>query len=251
MFAIVKFGYRQTRIVNLNCQVAPLLDAIASQSIADIRDLLTLKNTAFMKEIEDLTKKSASLTNRLEILERPPPETDRSGSVPAEEVKQPLPPPPPVEEVKAKPDPKKEVAAKGKKDTKKPEVKELTPEEQKLQKLNAEKDEIRRQIGEVQQRIETIQRKVGLIQENLTKFATPPSEIDLQDVTGARKFLKTRKEDTATALLNAKATYQLVKVAQDQVEAYNFDGFCVRTMEEDITFVEEAPDPKAKKAKKK
>jgi hypothetical protein len=245
MFAIVRFGYRQARVFNLNCQVAPLLDAIASQSTAEIKELLTAKSTQFAKEIEDLQRRTAAFTNKLEYLERPPPETERSA--PVEEVKQ----PPPVEEVKAKPDPKKEAAAKGKKDTKKQEVKELTPEELKQQKLNAEKEELRRQIAEAQQRMEVLQRKVEQIQQNLAKFAVNPPDIDLQDVTGARKFLKTRKEESAVTLLNAKATYQLMKVVQDQAEPYNFDGFCVRTIEEDATFVEETPDPRAKKGKKK
>ena len=36
MFVSVNFGYNQSKIFNINCQVAPLLDAIQTQSYKEM-----------------------------------------------------------------------------------------------------------------------------------------------------------------------------------------------------------------------
>ena len=119
------------------------------------------------------------------------------------------------------------------------EVKELTPEEIKQQKLEALKEETRSQIEQLTQREEKLQEKLALLKTTRSNFQSLPTEIDLQDHTGNRKFLKTKAEEAASSVLNTKSNYTLVAVNEADVIPFEVDGFCVRSIEEDATAQDE------------
>lgn len=258
---IVNFGYRQSQIYNIDCQVAPLIDLIQRQSHADINRLLSAKEALFNKEVTDLAKKAETIKHKIYLIENPPPPEEekneyglrrrRKEETPPPPIEKPPTPPPPKEEEKKKA--KNETAAKGKKDNKKQEeVKELTPEEIKQQKLEAEKESYKKEIEDVKSQIDKYNDKIVLIRKSKEKFQDLPKEIDLIDSTGSRKFLKTRSEDQANLVLNQRTTYTLAIIREETVENYTLDGYCVRTIEEDSTYIEEPTDPKAKaKTKRK
>ena len=137
MFMIVNFGYRQSQIYNIDCQVAPLIDLITRQSHAELNRLLVAKEAQFNKEVADLAKKADGIKHKIYLLDNPPPPEEEKNEYglrrrrreeatppPAEKSPTPPPPPPPKEEEKKK---GKNEPVKGKKDAKKQEeVKELT-----------------------------------------------------------------------------------------------------------------------------
>ncbi len=260
---IVNFGYRQSQIYNIDCQVAPLIDLITRASHAELNRLLVAKEAQFNKEVADLAKKAEGIKHKIYLLDNPPaPEEEKNEyglrrrrreeatPPPAEKPATPPPPPPPKEEEKKK---GKNEPVKGKKDAKKQEeVKELTPEEIKQQKLEAEKEVYKKELEEVKNHIDKYNEKIVLIRKNKEKYQDIPKEIDLVDATANRKFLKTRSDDQANLVLNQRTTYTLACVRDEAVENYTLDGYCVRTLEEDATYIEEPVDNKAKgKAKKK
>ncbi len=55
-FISVQFGYNQSRTFNINCQVAPLLDAIEEQAYADMQKAITKRQEWFNKEIANMKK---------------------------------------------------------------------------------------------------------------------------------------------------------------------------------------------------
>lgn len=82
--------------------------------------------------------------------------------------------------------------------------------------------------------------------------------LDLEDKSGDRKFTKTKADQYANTFLSEKMPYvlgKIVKNEQDEEEFKNvkIDGACVRTLEEDANYTEEANviDPKKAKGKKK
>jgi len=73
-FISVSFGYQQTKIFNINSQVAPLLDAMHTEAYIEMRKKLSDREGFFNKEIKSFEKDKAALEKRLEKLEQPPPE---------------------------------------------------------------------------------------------------------------------------------------------------------------------------------
>lgn len=269
MFVVVTFGYRQNRVYNINCQIGPLLDLVQRQCFADVQQFFTQKQRAFNKDIAEVTKKLEETKSKLNVLEHPPVEEEkkveaprgkrggRQGSVPkvsppAEPVPEAKPPEveTPKVEVKAKP----AAPAKGAKGKKEVVVEELSPEEIARRKLEEEKEALRNEIASLQATIAKYNEKLGKMQTTKETFAAPLLEIDLADRGGERKFLRMKLEEQACSLLAAKGTYVLVRrksAETEEFEPYTFDGYCVRTPEEDLTFVEEVVETKKGGAKKK
>jgi chromosome segregation ATPase len=265
MFILAAYGYKQGQIYNINCQTAPLIDAIKKQAYADIISLLNTKQIQILKEIEETSLKLEHKQKKLYKLENPPEEEVkeitsakskfRSGSD-AKEIPKPEESQEEIKKVEEVKEPKKSTQNKNdkpkkednKKGIKKPpeEVKELSPEEIRLQKLEAEKDEIRKQIAEIQAKKDKLNEKLELLKSYKEKYVTVPKEIDLIDQNGNRKFLKTRSEDLASSFLNTRVAYQVAIIEDnDSYQFFDIDGYCIRTVEEDINYVEE-PDSKGK-----
>ena len=77
-----------------------------------------------------------------------------------------------------------------------------------------------------------------------------PKEIDLVDQSGNRKFIKNRAEDIASTFLNTRVAYQVAIIEEnDSYQLFDIDGYCIRTVEEDATYIEE-PDAKGKNKSK-
>lgn len=57
----VQFGYQQSRLFNLNCQVAPLLDAINTACYQDMQKFIKKREDFFNKEVLGFKKKEAGL----------------------------------------------------------------------------------------------------------------------------------------------------------------------------------------------
>jgi len=66
MFCSVQFGYNQARLFNLNCQVAPLIDAISISCYQDMVKCIKKREEFFNKEIAGMRKKEANLLKALE-----------------------------------------------------------------------------------------------------------------------------------------------------------------------------------------
>ena len=65
-FISVEFGYRQSKLFNINCQVAPLLDAVTSSAYAEMQKYIKKREEWFNKEIQSMKKKEAKRLKRLE-----------------------------------------------------------------------------------------------------------------------------------------------------------------------------------------
>ena len=269
MFILAAYGYKQGQIYNINCQAAPLIESIRKQAFTDICNLLSTRQVQILKEIEETTQRLESKQKKLQRLENPPPEDDakdqanlKSRIKTASDTKE-VKPEEPTEEIK-KPEEVKEEKKnppKGKNDkqvkkedpkkaaAKKPvveEVKELTPEEIKLQKLEAEKEEVRKEIAEIMSRKEKLFEKLDIVKSSKERYSLIPKEIDLMDQAGNRKFVKNKFEDLASSFLNTRTVYQVVIVEDnDSCQLFDIDGYCIRTIEEDLTYADE-PDAKNK-----
>ena len=73
-FINVTFGYQQSRLFNLNCQVAPLLDAINNACYQDMLKLIKKREDFFSKEVASFKKKEQALLKALEKLNEKPEE---------------------------------------------------------------------------------------------------------------------------------------------------------------------------------
>lgn len=71
-FISVQFGYNQSKIFNINCEIAPLLDAIHSESYKEMKAKLVERQEFFNREISGFKKEQSSLEKKLEKLEQPP-----------------------------------------------------------------------------------------------------------------------------------------------------------------------------------
>jgi hypothetical protein len=81
------------------------------------------------------------------------------------------------------------------------------------------------------------------------KLNKPVTEIDFIDRVGDRKYLKTKMEEYANTVLVPKGSYTLVSIMEEEeIAPFTIDGYCMRTPEEDETYVEEAVDPKKQAA---
>lgn len=246
MLIQVLYGYKQSQIFNINCQVAPLLDCIKQQAVADILQLLQAKELAFASELVELASCTEKAQKELFKLENPPPDEEKKPEKPARK-KQPveskLPTPEPV--VERKETARKKEERKGKKVIVQEEVKELTPEETKQQKLESLKEELRNQLEQFSSKQEKINEKLEMLRICKRQYSAVVPEIDLQDPVGNRKMLRTRADEAASSVLNSKTSYQLMWVGDNEASPFEVDGFCVRTIEEDQT-AQEDPDPKSK-----
>lgn len=269
MFILAAYGYKQGQVYNINCQTAPLIESIRKQAYTDICNLLSTRQVQILKEIDETAQRLEAKQKKLHRLENPLPEEDPKDAVqaksrvktasdtkdqkveePVEEIKKPEevkedkknPPRGKNDKVVKKEDPKKAAA-------KKPvveEVKELTPEEIKQQKLEAEKDEVRKEILEIQNKKEKLGEKLDLVKSSKERYSVIPKEIDLADQNGNRKFVKNKLEELASSFLNTKTVYQVVIIEEnDSYQLFDIDGFCIRSVEEDLTYADE-PDAKNK-----
>ena len=279
-FIIVNFGYKQSKILGINCQVAPLLDAAHKLAIADANKAMAAKEEQFNKLMEDILNRQKTAQDRLEILNNPPPEEESKRreaaqrKKKAEEEKETSIPNTTESQVEI-PDPrqankspnkkedaktkkaaeeakKKAAEAKAKEEAdKQPEV---SQEEIRQQRIEAEKVQHEATIKESNELLDTIGKKMIQLKKEKQKLNAPMSEFDLTDRAGDRKYLKTKMEEYANTVLAPKGQYSLVSIGEEQeVEPFAIDGYAMRTPEEDENYVEEAVDPKkgAVKGKKK
>lgn len=72
MYVSVQFGYNQSKLFNINCQVAPLLDAVSDGCYKEMGKFMKKREEFFNKEISTLKKKESGLQKKLEKLEPPP-----------------------------------------------------------------------------------------------------------------------------------------------------------------------------------
>lgn len=282
MFILASYGYKQGQIYNINCQTAPLVEAIRKQAYTDVCNLLSNRQIQIVKEIDETGQRLEAKQKKLYRLENPIPEDElkevtsaKSKIRPGSENKEPPKPEEVQEEVKKAEEAKEAKEAKDAKDPKKDpprgkidknvkkedpkkagakkpiveEVKELSPEEIKAQKLEAEKEEVRKEIAEIQSKKERLYEKQELLKSNKERYSTIPKEIDLIDQAGNRKFVKNKYEDNASSFLNTRVVYQVAIIEDnDSYQLFDIDGYCIRTVEEDATYIEE-PDAKGKKSK--
>ncbi|CDW81443.1 UNKNOWN [Stylonychia lemnae] len=135
MFISVQFGYNQNKLFNINCQIAPLLDAINDGCYKEMGKFLKKREEFFNKEISSFKKKEQNLQKKLERLEPP-----KSLEAPKEEVK-----------VKEKKDPKKAAKDKpkpGEKPAKKTKKQQQEEEEEKKRKEAEEQERLRKEEEE-------------------------------------------------------------------------------------------------------
>ena len=76
-FISVQFGYNQSMVFNINCQVAPLLDAIEQQAFTEMVKAISKRQEWFNKEVVNMKKKEAKLLKRLDVLDAPKKEEAR------------------------------------------------------------------------------------------------------------------------------------------------------------------------------
>lgn len=134
----------------------------------------------------------------------------------------------------------------------------MTEEEKKekeRQLLNKKMEEVKDKITKLEAKLELIQKTA----DRLAEEAKADKVLDLEDKNGERKYVKTKADQYANTFLSEKMSYVLGKIVkneqdEDEFKDVKIDGACVRTLEEDVNYVEEAQsDPKkgAKGAKKK
>jgi hypothetical protein len=81
-FINVTFGYQQAKLFNINCEIAPLLDAIHTEAYKQMKLKLQLRQEFFNKEITNFKKEQATLEKKLEKLEAPEePEKPKASTV--------------------------------------------------------------------------------------------------------------------------------------------------------------------------
>ena len=71
MFISVQYGYNQSKLFNINCQIAPLLDAVHDGCYKDMHKFMKKREEFFNKEIAALKKKEQTLQKKLEKLDPP------------------------------------------------------------------------------------------------------------------------------------------------------------------------------------
>eukprot|EP00347_Sterkiella_histriomuscorum_P014639 403360114 len=129
----VQFGYNQSKLFNINCQINPLLDAISDGCYKEMGKFMKKREEFFNKEIASFKKKEQNLQKKLERLE-PPKSLE-----------------PPKEEIKMQ-NPKKDAKKAGKDKAGKLDGKQVTVKKTKKQ-LQEEEDERKRKEAEEQERI--------------------------------------------------------------------------------------------------
>jgi|LauGreDrversion4_2_1035121.scaffolds.fasta_scaffold501520_2 hypothetical protein len=86
MFISVQYGYNQAKLYNINCQIAPLLDAIHEGCYKDMHKFMKKREEFFNKEIANLKKKEQTLLKRLEKID--PPKDEKAQAATKEETKE-------------------------------------------------------------------------------------------------------------------------------------------------------------------
>jgi hypothetical protein len=86
MFISVQFGYNQAKLFNINCQVAPLLDAVNTQAYLEMIKTVKKREEFFYKEVAQFKKKEAAILKQLDAFDKPPTtekegQSNRSGRV--------------------------------------------------------------------------------------------------------------------------------------------------------------------------
>lgn len=168
------------------------------------------------------------------------------------------------EEEKKKADEAAAAAAKNKgKNAKNVVEDEVKKEETEDEKKEREKAEANKGLEEVRTSIKKIEDKIEMIKktiEDLGTESTAEKVLDLEDKAGDRKFMKTKGDLYANTILTEKMSYIFGKVVKNETDEDEFksiviNGACIRSLEEDATYDEEAAqavDPKkAAKGKKK
>ena len=139
------------------------------------------------------------------------------------------------------------------------------PDEEELMKLQGEAEVTRKSIEAYTEKI----KKIGDLRAKAEEWTKEGVVVELMDRGGERKYLNTKRDTKASEFLADKNVYHLARVkiaptpdgkmrgdpAEDEVEPLHFEGFPVRTYEEDATASNE-PEvvvklPKDAKKKKK
>lgn len=247
-FINVTFGYNQSKLFNINCEIAPLLDAIHIEAYKNMRLKLQQRQEFFNKEINQFKKEQANLERKLEKLEAPeePPKPAPIVSVKSkggkklskkeqealeeekkrqeeeaeklrlqkeEELKRKR------EEEERKRKEEEEAAKKNKgKDKKKgkEEVDEQPVIETEEQKKEKEKINLRTNIEALKQKIVAYEAKKELAIEEFGKQDAEEERkkrLDLvEKSSGDRKFLKDGSREYANSVLGERRCYQFVEL---------------------------------------
>lgn len=70
-FINVTFGYNQSKLFNINCEIAPLIDSINIEAYKAMKNKLQQREDFFNKEINAFKKEQGQLEKKLEKLEQP------------------------------------------------------------------------------------------------------------------------------------------------------------------------------------
>lgn len=255
MFISVQFGYNQTKLFNINCQVAPLLDAINTGAYKEMVNAIKKREEFFNKEIAQFHKKEQNLLKKLEKLEQSEEKEDKK--------------PAPVVEVKGKgkrltkkekdelerqlklqqeeeerkrkeeeearlkaeeeerkrKEEEEKKAAKDKKGKGKAKKEEEVHEEPAVvteeMKIAREKAEINQALAALRTEIAKYEDKVKLCQEQALKTQQEgeiEKLIELTEKTGDRKFLRNSSDANASTLLCERKSYVLTQVKKNAQE---------------------------------
>jgi hypothetical protein len=248
-FISVTFGYEQKKMFNINCEIAPLLDAINTEAYKEMRNKLTQREDFFNKEIKQFEKDKETFEKKLAKLEAPPPEpkkepTEKKARGGKKKTKAEIQAEKEAEEKrleeerlqKEKEEEEKRLAEeaerirkeeeeaaknkKGGKDKGKKGAAEEAPVEEVAetpeQKKEREIGEVKAQIEELTLKIQAYTDKIKCAQDeraNQEPEEKRKKELDLvEKASGERKFLKAGSREFANSVLGERRCYQFVEV---------------------------------------
>lgn len=273
----------------MNCQVAPLLDAINTACYQDMVKFIKKREEFFTKEVQAFKKKEATLVKQLDKLNEKPEdkETVRSAPVVHRKLSK-------EEKKKAEEEAKKQAEEKERKRKEEEEAARLRAEEDERkrkeeeeakakaakggakkpakgaeepvaekpveteeQKKEREKADIQKQLDELRVHIEAYQAKANLCVQNAVKVAADADAkkvVELCERDGTRKHLHQSQDEVAQTLLRDRKAYVLSKVSKNEqeeevLENIVVDGACIRTPDEDIVWAEKQKELEAEAAK--
>lgn len=241
-FIAVTYGYNQYSIFNINCTTLPLIDNIIKACLASIRAFFPQRKDVLANEISVLNTEEDSLNKLIAKLE-----FDRQKEEDRQEEARKL----AEAELKKSQDPKAK-----KKEPAKPQPKGKN-DTNAIQYFNDEITKHKASISTISQNRSKYEKKIVLLKDLLTQFNEmneTKMQIDLLDSTGQRVELETKDNSYANTYLIEKQCYELVvsKISKlpnnlsinsddknEQIfEPLKYDGYAVRTLDEDMRFEE-------------
>lgn len=197
----VQFGYNQSKLFNINCQIDPLLDSVADGCYKEMGKFMKKREEFFNKEIASFKKKEQALLKKLERLE--PPKVVE----------------PPKEEIKAKDKkargqskdkPKPGEKKKSKKELQKEEEERKKKEEEEKERLRKEEEErLLRQLEEEKKRKEEEEKKAK------EKKGPPPKGKKGEEEKKEEPVIETEEHKMAREKIEVQAQIEELKKQMD------------------------------------